>query len=333
MGIAPQTSPDPDAIASGFRLALEAARAFEGATAPNPPVGCAILNAIGDVLAVAAHEKAGQGHAEARAIAQCRERGVIEAIHTLIVTLEPCNHFGRTPPCSQAIMETPAQHVWIGAEDPNDTVKGGGRQALVEAGIIVRSIAKLDHAEAAALAGCANRLIGPFAKRLRTGLPWITIKQALDATGSMIPPAGAKTFTSTTSLALAHRLRRRSDAILTGSGTILADAPLFTVRHVPDFAAKARHLVILDRRRRISADYLAASRQRGFLPVIAADLHTTLRHLGDIGALEVLVEAGPQVTASVRESGLWDEHIRITSIPGAEDGVEVIPNPSHTERT
>lgn len=337
MGNTPETSPSPGAIATAFRMALDAAYEFEGATAPNPPVGCAVLDASGSVLAVAAHQRAGEGHAEARVIAQCKKLGLADAIHTLVVTLEPCNHFGRTPPCSLAIFKTPAQAVWIGVHDPNGHVAGGGSDTLTAAGVAVQSIASLDHPDAASLSIRAKRLIAPFAKRQRIGLPWITIKQALDTSGSMIPPAGRKTFTSPASLVLAHQLRRRADAILTGSGTILADAPLFTIRHVLDFANKTRHLVILDRRGRINADYLAAARERGFLPIIATDITAALRDLGNIGALEVLVEAGPGLTSSLFAAGLWDEHVRITANGDGTDRIEISTNRSishaHTERT
>lgn len=315
---------DPQALISAFRQALAAAHDFEGATAPNPPVGCAVLDAQGKVLAVAAHRRAGTGHAEAEAIAECRALGCLDLIHTFVVTLEPCTHFGRTPPCCEAILATPARTVLIGANDPNPQVAGGGVEKLRAAGLDVGAVDDLDHQDAALLSAQAHRLIAPFAKKMRTGLPWITVKQALDANGSMIPRAGQKTFTSPASLTLAHRLRRRADAILTGSGTILADAPLFTVRHVPDFPHKSRYLVILDTRRRVSHDYLDAARDRGFQISISASLNEALRQLGEDGALEVLVEAGPQVTASVLRSGLWDEHFRITAGKDGKDHVEAI---------
>ena len=127
----------------------------------------------------------------------------------------------------------------------------------------------------------------------------------------MIPPKGAKTFTSPASLVLAHKLRKRADAVLTGSGTVLADAPEFTVRRVVDFAGKRRFQAILDRRGRVQAPYLQAAVDRGFQTFIATDIAAALRHLGDLGALEVLVEAGPAVLQSVQDGGFWDEWITI----------------------
>ena len=317
-----QHTPLPPAIvAAAFRRALDEAAVYAGSTAPNPPVGCVLLDAAGRLLAAAAHRRAGEAHAEARAITAAQDLGLASAIHTVVVTLEPCNHTGRTPPCTDAIAATPARHIVIGAVDPNPGVTGGGAARLAAAGFAVTSVADLADPLAPALAADAARLIAPFAKRVTTGQPFITIKQALDETGSMIPPPGARTFTSDASLTLAHSLRRRADAILTGSGTVLADDPAFTVRRVADFPGKRRRLVLADRRHRVPAAYLEAARQRGFEVEVSDDLATSLARLGADGALEVLVEAGPTLTGYMLASGLWDEHVRITR-HGAADGTD-----------
>jgi diaminohydroxyphosphoribosylaminopyrimidine deaminase/5-amino-6-(5-phosphoribosylamino)uracil reductase len=326
MGSSSQEGPPIEAIVAAFEAAIARAVRFVGATAPNPPVGCVLLDRAGQVLACEAHARAGTPHAEALAIARCREAGLAERIHTVVVTLEPCNHHGRTPPCTEAILATPARAVWIGAVDPNPQVAGGGAARLAAAGLDVRRVADLPHPQAERLEAACRDLIAPFAKRTRTGLPWVTVKQALDGHASMIPPPGAKTFTAAASLDLAHRLRRRADAILTGSGTIAADDPAFTVRRVPDHADKRRILVILDRRGRTPPAYLAGARARGFEPWVETDLTQALYRLGEAGVLEVLVEAGPQVLASVLASGLWDEHVVIStsSRPGEPDHVRII---------
>lgn len=311
----------PARFARAMSQVIEAAEAFRGATAPNPPVGCALLDRDGAVLAVAAHRRAGTAHAEAAAIATCRDAGTVDRIDTVLVTLEPCNHWGRTPPCSEAILSTPARTIVIGARDPNPRVAGGGAQRLLEAGLSVAWLADLPGPVAAALSARCIDLIAPFAKRATTGRPWVTVKQALDATGSMIPPPGRKTFTSEAALRFAHVLRKRADAILTGSGTILADHPEFTVRRVADHADRIRQLVILDRRGRIPADVLAAAASRKFDAVVADDLPRALDRLGETGALEVLVEAGPAVTRSVLDAELWDEHIVILKGAG-RDGTD-----------
>ena len=322
------SSRDRTSLLQAFFAALNAAQEFEGATAPNPPVGCVILSRDGKVLAIAAHQKAGELHAEASAIEICRRNGTISDIHTLIVTLEPCNHHGRTPPCTGAILGTPAKEIWIGVADPNGHVKGGGAEALRKAGLGVHFWNELPAADD--LARRAKRLIAPFAKRVTTGLPWITVKQAITREGSMIPPPGAKTFTSSSSLDLAHALRKRADAILTGSGTVLADAPLLTVRRVSDFPGKGRKLVLMDRRHRIPRSYIEDAAARGFDVMLPNSLEETFQVLGNAGVNEVLVEAGPELTDAVLSSGHWDEHVLITQ-NASPDMPDIITITSNTE--
>jgi diaminohydroxyphosphoribosylaminopyrimidine deaminase / 5-amino-6-(5-phosphoribosylamino)uracil reductase len=308
----------PQLILRAFSRALELARAHEGATAPNPPVGCLLLDPYGRELASGAHRRAGLPHAEAEAIAQTHAAGLADKVHTVVVTLEPCNHHGRTPPCAEAILATGARQVWIACRDPNPQVKGGGAERLRAAGLRVNFLSELDHPSAHFVLAEAERLIAPFAKRVRMGLPFITIKQAISSLGSMVPAVGQKTFTSIASLELAHRLRRRADAILTGSGTVLADDPLFTVRLIPDHPDKHRMLVLLDRRRRIPELYMDAARQRGFSVHLADDVHEALQTIGAAKGMEVLVEAGPTVTTHLLSAGLWDEHVLIEQAANAD---------------
>jgi diaminohydroxyphosphoribosylaminopyrimidine deaminase/5-amino-6-(5-phosphoribosylamino)uracil reductase len=303
--------PSADRLAEAFDRALCAAQGFVGATAPNPAVGCVLLDARGEVLACEAHRKAGEPHAEAAALAECRRGGLIERVHTALVTLEPCSHHGRTPPCVEALISSPVRQVWVGAMDPHPRAPGVGAARLSAGGVGVHEIADLPHPSAAALAARAARLIAPFARWSRTGRPWVAVKIALTREGSMIPPPGRVTFTSAESLKLAHRWRRESDAILTGSGCVLADNPAFTVRHVPDHVAKRRRLAILDRRRRVGADYLRAAEARGFDVSVHEDVAGALDELGAAGVLQALVEAGPTLTTSILESGLWDESLTI----------------------
>lgn len=298
-------------LARGFESAIRAATKFAGATSPNPPVGCAIFSADGHMLSCEAHQKAGSSHAEAAAIAVCRETGQHENIDTIIVTFEPCNHFGKTKPCVDAILATPARRVWIGTSDPNPRVKGKGADTLRSAGINVGWLEELKHPQMERLALAVHRLVAPFRKWSTTGLPWVTVKQALTRSGSMFPPAGRKTFTSTDSAVLAHKLRRRADAIITGSGTVLADDPLFTVRAIADHEDKSRPLAILDRRGRTPQSYIEAARSRRLDAKVECDIEDMLRHLGKIGVLEALVEAGPTVASAILEQNIWDEWITI----------------------
>jgi diaminohydroxyphosphoribosylaminopyrimidine deaminase / 5-amino-6-(5-phosphoribosylamino)uracil reductase len=304
-------------IADAMTSALAAARPWEGATSPNPPVGCTLLDVAGNTITTAAHHGAGQLHAEALAIQQARDAGLAERIHTVVVTLEPCNHHGRTPPCTDAILSTPAKRVVIGVADPNPTVKGHGAEKLRAAGLAVQFMGG-DLTQ-------LGRLIAPFKKRMLHGLPWVTVKQAINRNGDMRPPIGQKTFTSQGSLLVAHALRRRADAIVTGSGTVLADDPHFTVRLLPDHAGKRRHLVLFDRRKRIPDTYIAEAKARGFDVIFSSDLETSLRDVAASGGMEVLVEAGPQLTAHVLQTPLWDEHVTITQTE-AEDQIKIKTN-------
>jgi diaminohydroxyphosphoribosylaminopyrimidine deaminase / 5-amino-6-(5-phosphoribosylamino)uracil reductase len=292
-------------IAAAFTKAVAAAHSFRGMTSPNPPVGCVLLDEVGETLAIAAHQRAGLPHAEALAIEACRAAGTFDRISVAVVTLEPCNHTGRTPPCAAALLKTPVRDVWIGCADPNPNVAGGGAEYLKANGIAVTFI------QDARIREQCVELVRPFAKHARTGLPWVTVKQALQADGSMIPPKGEKTFTSPSSITLAHELRKRADAVLTGSGTVLADNPHFTVRSVPDHPGKRRVLVILDRRKRVPLSYIEASQKRCFDVWISHSIEDALKRLGSVGVLEVLVEGGPLVTDAILASAIWDEHVVI----------------------
>lgn len=312
-------------IADAFKLALNVAQEQVGATAPNPAVGCVLLDAAGDTLIATAHLGAGQAHAEARAIKIARECGMVERIDKVIVTLEPCNHQGRTGPCTDAILATPARQVWYAQPDPN-TMASGGALALRRAGLEVFALNRLEHPDQGRLLIEATRLLAPFATRVRLGRPFVTVKQAFDQYGSMIPQAGKKTFTGMPALTVAHQLRRRADAILTGSGTILADRPEFTVRHIADILGKSRFLCIFDRSGRVDEGYIAEARKRGFRPFVAHDIHSALQVLAEEGCNEVLVEAGPTLTEVFRNTGLWDEWVLIQKgSQGQTDSVTIRP--------
>jgi diaminohydroxyphosphoribosylaminopyrimidine deaminase / 5-amino-6-(5-phosphoribosylamino)uracil reductase len=305
----------PLQISQAMALAVIEALKFRGSTAPNPTVGCVLLDGDMNVLALAAHQRAGQAHAEAAALEQARVNGTFDKIRHAVVTLEPCNHTGQTPPCSLALINSPAEQIWIGETDPNPQVAGGGAQALRTAGHAVHTYSTPE----------SEALLAPFHKRVTLGIPFVTVKQAVNRFGSMVPEAGQKTFTSTSSLELAHQLRKRADAILTGSGTILSDNPLFTVRRVEDFPNKVRDLIILDRRKRVPASYIREANARGFKVHLETDLEEAMRGVVTRGGLEVLVEAGPQITQHVLSSRFWDEHVRISQTD-QKDVIDVFRN-------
>ena len=309
----------PPPIARAFRAAIDEAARFVGATAPNPPVGCAILDRHGDILTVAAHHRAGMPHAEALALRQCAEQGLMARAAIAVVTLEPCNHTGRTGPCSEAILASPIRAVWVGVADPNPRVAGGGIDRLRGGGCAVQVLDQdVD------LAAACRALIAPFAHWSRTGRPWLTVKQAVDAAGSMIPPAGRTTFTSDSALTLAHLLRRATDAIVTGTGTVLADRPGLDVRRVADHADRAaRLLVVCDRTGRVPADWRANAVARGFDVRTCDDIARLPEMLGAAGVLWAMVEAGPGLLAALRAAGLWDDWLTIGVGPDGTERLDV----------
>lgn len=293
--------------------AIIAARRFEGRTRPNPPVGAVIVAGDGSTLGTGAHQRAGEAHAEVNAIDDARARGASAAdfaAATIFVTLEPCNHHGRTGPCTEAILAAGLRHVVIGVADPNGHVKGGGAARLAAEGVTVTHATGL-------LAEECTALIAPFAHFARTGLPYLLhkIAQRRDpATGAltMIPPAGGgTTFTSAAALKLAHEERRRADALITGMGTVLADAPQFTVRHSPDHPAPhTRHLAVVGRGPLPSA-WETRQKSLGFDVFLVPTLPEALTELGRRQCLLALLEAGPKLSETAEELGLWEERLVI----------------------
>jgi diaminohydroxyphosphoribosylaminopyrimidine deaminase/5-amino-6-(5-phosphoribosylamino)uracil reductase len=300
-----------------MRQACAEARQWVGATSPNPPVGAAALDAEGRVIATAAHKRAGAAHAEASLIELCRQQNILSQAKTLCVTLEPCNHYGKTPPCCEAIIASGIRRVVVGTHDPNPNVKGGGNDRLRAEGIEV--ITGVGEEE-------CKQLMHAFAYRISTGKPFVSVKRAFDNQGSMIPPTGQKTFTSPESLHFAHRLRKKADAILTGSGTILADEPLFTVRQVADYPDKRRWLGILDRRHRVPQDYIDGAKTRGLDVVIYNDIAEAMADLTQKNVQDILVEAGPTLSASVLKADFWCLSTDIHQ--GSTDRIETACNKS-----
>ncbi|MBZ2170130.1 MULTISPECIES: bifunctional diaminohydroxyphosphoribosylaminopyrimidine deaminase/5-amino-6-(5-phosphoribosylamino)uracil reductase RibD [Marinobacter] len=298
-------------------------------THPNPRVGCVI--ARGNViLGEGWHERAGEAHAEIRALSQAgpSARGA-----TAYVTLEPCSHFGRTPPCARALIDAGVARVVAATKDPNPAVSGRGLELLIEAGIQV---------EVGVLADEAARLNPGFMKRMNTGRPYVRLKMAASLDGRTAMASGeSQWITGPEARKDVQRLRAISDAILTGVGTVLADDPSLTVRRtelgdIGDATEPSRQplRVIADRDARTppTAKILHGGNVQLFcasstLPTAPAqdlaalgvsingvawkdngiDLSELLDALGDLGINELLVEAGPTLAGTFIQEQLVDE--------------------------
>ena len=306
---------------SGFMTqALRLAERGAYTAHPNPMVGCVIVR-DGDVVGEGWHAFTGEPHAEIHALEAAGDnaRGA-----TAYVTLEPCSHQGKTPPCTDALIEAGIAEVVIALEDPNPDVDGGGAGKLEAAGITVRT---------GVLAEQVEQQLAGFLSRVTRGRPFVRLKMASSLDGCVAMASGeSQWITGPEARADVQRLRARSGAILSGIGTVLADDPSFTVRD-PDIDTRGRQplRVILDRNLRmpLSAEMLALpgdtlvycsdDRKRGPLVDLGAevvvveevdgfvDARAVLEDLGRREINDVLVEAGPSLAGYLVENDLADE--------------------------
>ncbi|MEE9310748.1 MAG: bifunctional diaminohydroxyphosphoribosylaminopyrimidine deaminase/5-amino-6-(5-phosphoribosylamino)uracil reductase RibD [Cocleimonas sp.] len=199
--------------------AIQLAKKGRYTTHPNPRVGCVIVK-DGKIIGEGYHQKAGQPHAEINALRDVQNKGTKGA--TAYVTLEPCSHTGKTPPCANALIDSEISRVVIAMQDPNPQVAGQGIQRLRDAGITV---------EVGVLEDQARALNAGFIKRMEQGLPWIRIKLAMSLDGRTAMKSGeSQWITGSAARQDVQRLRAQADAILTGSGTVLEDDPSLNVR-------------------------------------------------------------------------------------------------------
>jgi diaminohydroxyphosphoribosylaminopyrimidine deaminase/5-amino-6-(5-phosphoribosylamino)uracil reductase len=296
-------------------------------TPPNPSVGCVLLDAAGKVVGEGWHERAGEPHAEVLALRQSsgRERG-----GTAYVTLEPCAHFGRTPPCIDALRQSGVRRVVVAMEDPNPKVAGAGVRGLVESGVEVL---------VGLLGDEASELNRGFVSRMSRGRPWVTIKLGASLDGrTALADGSSQWITGAEARADVQRLRARAGAVLTGIGTVLADDPALTVRASGiDMRGRRPLRVVCDANGRLprasrvasdgidtlvltSACGLAGLQAQGIgigehlaievLPTDAAGRlapEEILRRLVAREVNEVLVEAGARLAGSFAAAGLADE--------------------------
>lgn len=272
--------------AEAMRRAVELAESVRGATSPNPWVGTVIQAVDGRVFEGVTQPPGGL-HAEAAALAAAGDaaRGA-----TVWVTLEPCSHVGRTGPCADALIEAGVARVVVAIEDPDPRVMGSGVARLRAAGI---DVTLGEHEDV------VRRQLAPYIKHRLTGRPWVVLKLGATIDGRTAAPDGSSQWiTGGAARADSHALRAQSDAIVVGAGTVRADDPSLTVRHI-DGRDPLR--VVL-----------------GTAPP-GARVHPALEHhggidelldeLGDRGVLQVLVEGGATVAGSFHRAGLVDHYV------------------------
>jgi diaminohydroxyphosphoribosylaminopyrimidine deaminase/5-amino-6-(5-phosphoribosylamino)uracil reductase len=303
-----------------MRLALQLAGQTVGQTGTNPVVGCVVVK-DGRIVGLGAHLKQGEAHAEVHAI---RMAGKEAAGSTVYVTLEPCSHFGRTPPCCDLLIGAQVKRVVIACLDPNPLVAGSGAQKLREQGIIV---------ETGLLGEEAQRLNEAFFKYVSTGLPFVTLKTASTLDGKIAARTGdSRWITNEQSREYVHTLRHRHAAVMIGIGTLLADDPRLTTRlsvpglhpvrvvidsrlTIPEQAAilqdHAAPVIVVTTER---ADPAKAFRlQQLGADVIRAgegervDLPLALRKLGERRIGSILLEGGGTLNGAMLEAGLIDK--------------------------
>lgn len=355
--MAPEKFVSPNAVMS---YAVELASRGLGRVEPNPAVGAVLVDEHLNLLADGYHEKFGGPHAEVNALSDFATRvedagfrQELLAGATLFVTLEPCCHHGKTPPCSEALLKAGIRRVSVGMRDPSPHVDGGGIEQLQKAGVDV-SIGVGEE--------LVRQLNAPFLKRLSQGLPWVHAKWAMTLDGKIATRTGkSKWISGEASRQRVHLLRGRMDAIIVGVGTARADDPLLTVRVpgprtpvrvVVDSAAslslQSRLVKTLDEAPVLLAVSRNAPKERierlrdagvDVLVVESAepkvDLRQLLEELGRRSMTNVLIEGGGQLLGAAFDDGLIDEtHIFVAPkfaggadavTPVAGIGVEVIP--------
>lgn len=291
-------------------------------TSPNPRVGC-VITQNDRIVGSGWHEKAGQAHAEINALSMAgdKARGA-----TVYVTLEPCSHHGRTPPCVEALIKAGIARVVIAMRDPNPLVSGSGIQTLQQVGIEVQ----LGVLQKQALA-----LNPGFVKRMQHGRPWVRLKIAASLDGKTALNNGqSQWITGEAARIDGHRWRARSCAVMTGIGTILTDNPQLTVRHIP--VSRQPKKVIIDSHLAIPIDSRVLNGEDVFIFTVSTeeprkidvlekmdttqvvvfegsghrvDLNQMMTALAKLALNEILVEAGSGLSGALMQAGLVDELI------------------------
>ncbi|MDI6816541.1 MAG: bifunctional diaminohydroxyphosphoribosylaminopyrimidine deaminase/5-amino-6-(5-phosphoribosylamino)uracil reductase RibD [Actinomycetota bacterium] len=305
--------------------AIALAEKGRGETSPNPMVGALIIK-DDRVIAEGYHERAGEPHAEINAL-----KNAVEDVTgaTMVVSLEPCNHFGRTPPCTEAIIEAGIGKVVVGMVDPNPKCAGGGIKRLRDAGIEV---------EYGLLADKLAKQNEAFIKYITTGRPFVVLKTAISLDGKISEAPGMTTaITGFDTKQKVHELRSEHDAIMAGIGTVIADDPMLTTR-LEGVKAKNPIRVIVDSKARTPLSSRIVKSAREVRTIVAAgsraapaniedlkargievlklgrwdgavDVELLLEELGRLEISSVLVEGGSSLIASLVKAGMVDKYI------------------------
>ena len=291
-------------------LALKLSKLGQGSVGANPMVGC-VISSDDKIIAKDYHHQYGQEHAEINALNQIGHKA---ENCKLYVTLEPCSHHGKTPPCINAIIKSGIKKVYVATLDPNPLVSGSGVKLMKENGIDV---------EIGLLENNAIEVNRGFFKRMKTGLPFITSKIAMSLDGRVAMRSGeSKRITSEASRADVQILRSQNQAILTGSGTILNDNPMLTVRNKKLQSKPLRVIIdssnsITDKSLNIfssdSETLILNPTNSKILKNGKIDLKSALIKLGEMGINNVLLESGSGLNGAMMESSLIDEFIIYTA--------------------
>lgn len=278
-------------------LGLAYAEAVKGVgrTRPNPPVGCVVVDDDGLVLASGFHQLAGEPHAEVMALGNL---GAGEARgKTVVVTLEPCTHHGRTPPCVGRLLHEGVRRVVVGSLDPNPLVHGQGVAQLRQAGVEVEMATGVD-------ARRCQSLLAPFASSQTRHRPFVVLKISTSLDGKVATRTGSsRSITGPSARVLVHRLRDAVDAVVVGAATVLTDDPALTVR---DVAGRDPLRVVLDRRGRVPASARVFA-DANVTVLSVSTIGEVLAVLHQRGLLAVVVEAGPQLATAFLQAGVVDE--------------------------
>lgn len=301
--------------------ALQLARQGGGHASPNPMVGAVVVH-DGRIIGEGFHRCCGKAHAEVNAIASVRDHSLLPE-STIYVTLEPCSHYGKTPPCAKLLIEKGIKRVVIGTLDPFEKVSDRGVSMLREAGIEV-------------VVGVLERECSKLNKRFftahTTGMPWVLLKWAQSSDGYLADENGTVKFSTPLTLSLMHRERSMVDAIVVGAGTVKVDNPSLTVRH---WSGDSPLRVVLDRKLSMPSNcrllndggktLIYNEKKEGiegtveWIKLDTTEPQSWLRDLYRRGITSVMVEGGSNVLQQLLDAGTWNE-IRIETAPQSLGG-------------